>query len=122
MNQPEEKKCALGSMFDWSFTCFITPKIIRLVYLLAIVGLAIVSVVMIVKAFGVSQGQGVVTLIVFAPLYFVIMVILTRIWLELIMIIFRIGEDVAKLAGRDICAGKPEMPTPAQEPGPEAGD
>jgi hypothetical protein len=100
----------MGSLFDCSFKHFITPKIIRIVYVLAIIAFAIIAIGMIVKGFEVSEARGVLTLIIGAPLYFIITVILTRIWLELIMIIFRIGDDVAKLAGREICEKKEEAP------------
>ncbi len=114
MSLNEEHKCMLGHVFDCSFQHFITPRVIRIVYILAIIGLAIISIAMVVKGFEFSETRGVLTLVIVAPLYFIITVIITRIWLELILIIFRIGEDVAKLAGRDVCEKKEESPSPPE--------
>ncbi len=92
------KKCPWLSIFDFSFSCYVTPKVIKVIYILTVIALALVAISMIVRGFDVSREYGIFTLIITAPLYFVISVIFTRIGLEIIMVIFRIGENVAGLA------------------------
>jgi hypothetical protein len=89
------------SLFDFSFSEFITPRIIKIVYYLAMVMIAIQTIILIAAAFGRSPFLGVVTLVIGAPLAFTLMVIYARILLELIMIIFRINDNIAKLAGTE---------------------
>ena len=89
------------SLFDCSFTRFITPKIIKFLYVLAVVLAAIFAVMMIVMGFNHSAGMGVVTLIILAPLYFVVSVLSIRVALEFIMVVFRIEENTARMAGTE---------------------
>ncbi len=95
----DQAKCFFSSLFDVSFSDFITPKIIKIVFILGIIGSGIAAISMIAGAFAKSTGMGIVTLIIGAPLSFILMVIAIRIYLELIMIIFRISDNIAKLAG-----------------------
>ena len=87
-----------GSLFDLSFTDFITSKIIRVLYVLLIVAAALVTLVAIVTAFAKSALLGVLTLLILAPLGFFVAVICIRVYLEIIIVIFRIAENTAEIA------------------------
>ncbi|MGH7321537.1 MAG: DUF4282 domain-containing protein [Candidatus Rokuibacteriota bacterium] len=97
------------SLFDFSFTVFVTSKIIRLLYALSIVGAALVSLSWIVGSFMASPAFGVLVLLVGAPLFFLISIIYARVLLEIIIVIFRISENIAEIAagGR---GGQPAEP------------
>ncbi len=87
-----------GSLFDFSFTDFITSKIIRILYVLLIIVAVVLALLAIVAAFISSALLGVVTLIVLAPLGFIVAVICVRVYLEIVIVIFRIAENTAEIA------------------------
>src|SRR4051794_2199229 len=86
------EKGFFASLFDISFTSFITTKIIKVLYVLALVVIGLVALVFVIGAFRVNAGLGVVTLFIFAPLASLFYVIYARVGLELIIQIFRITE------------------------------
>ena len=95
----DEPTSFLGSLFDFSFSKFITTKIIKVLYVLAIIasglGVCIFALTTIFGGFKTSFLAGVISLIVVAvvaPLGFLIYVCLARVWLELLIVIFRIAE------------------------------
>ena len=93
----EETKGFFGSLCDFSFTALVTSKVIKVLYGLSILGAAILAIGLIVAGFSNSAGLGVVTLIIGAPLAFLIYVIYARVLLEIIIVIFRISEHTAEL-------------------------
>ena len=86
------------SLFDFSFTSFITPKIIKIVFgiVIALVGLA--ALIYVIVAFHTNIVLGIVTLLILAPLGFLFYVIWTRIVLEVVMAIFTIADSTRALA------------------------
>ena len=80
------------SLFDISFTSFITTKIIKLVYVITLVLVAITALVFVIAAFRQDTTLGIVTLLIGAPLASLIYVVYARLVLELIVQIFRITE------------------------------
>jgi hypothetical protein len=81
------------ALFDVSFTTFVTPTIVRIVYVLAIVWAAVVYVLVVVGGFATSVGTGLVVL-VFGPVAAVIWLAIVRICLELGVSVVRMSEDV----------------------------
>ena len=81
----------LGSIFDLSFTEFITIRIIKLLFILGIIFVAIGTLLLIVTGFSNGIGAGILSLIL-SPLIFLVYVLLARIWCEMIIVIFRIAE------------------------------
>jgi hypothetical protein len=86
------------SLLDFSFTSFVTSKIIKLLYGLSILGAGLTAVIMIVCAFAMSALAGIFTLVIVAPLAFAIIVIYSRVLLEIIIVVFRISEHAAEIA------------------------
>lgn len=90
------------SLKDTRFNSLITPKLVRFLYIVSVVVLAIGVIVFIVSGFTHSAGTGVITLIV-APIIALIYLILVRLYLELIVVTFKIrdaAERVAENTGR----------------------
>jgi len=105
----------LGSLFDFNFSSFVTPVVIKILYVLAIILVFLIAVGMVIQGFDLSTERGVITLVILAPLYFFVSILSIRIGLELVMVIFRIGENIAKMSGQD--QAKPfGMHQPEQEP------
>jgi hypothetical protein len=91
-----------SALFDFSFSEFITTRIIKVLYILSIIGIALISLVILISSFTQGAGAGILGLI-FAIIFFFLYVILARVWMELIIVIFRIAEyarDIARNSRR----------------------
>lgn len=86
---------------------------IKVLFILAIIVSAIVAVVMIVSGFVSGALSGIVLLII-SPILFLVYVILARVWLELIIVIFRIAENTGRLAEQSPGAAAPPAAEPPQ--------
>jgi hypothetical protein len=93
----EEQKGFFGALFDFSFTEFVTTRIIKVLFAIAIIGSAIVAIVYIAASFSSSTGLGILVLLL-SPVIFIVYVILARVWLEVIIVLFRIAEHVSEIA------------------------
>jgi len=101
-NQLFDKKTGFfGALFDFSFTDFVTSKIIKFLYGLSIFLIGLTTLVFVVISFGASPVVGVLTLLIVGPLVFILGVIYTRVLLEIIMVIFRIAENTAIMAKKN---------------------
>jgi hypothetical protein len=82
---------------DTRFDHLITPTMIRFLYIVAIVLLALGALAVIITGFAKSAGTGVAALIL-APIFALIYLIVTRLWLELIIVIFKIRDATEEVA------------------------
>lgn len=94
-----EDKGFFGSLFDLSFSEFITPRIIKLLFIISIIVSAIFAGMLLVRWLYMGDGAAFLALIG-APLLFLLYVIMARVWLEVIMVLFRIADNTDQLAGR----------------------
>ena len=109
-----------GSLFDLTFASFITTKIIKVLYVLAIIIAGLIALAYVIFAFAADPVLGLLTLVILAPLGFLLYVIYTRVFLELIMVIFRIMETNTELVQlqRGAAGGGPPPPPP-ESPAPD---
>jgi hypothetical protein len=84
-----------GRLFDLSFSEFVTPSIIKLIFIVGIVLAALMSL-FVFAAFASQGGGAVVAGIVFAPLVFFVYVLFARVLSEVYLILFRIEENTRK--------------------------
>jgi hypothetical protein len=96
-----EGKGFFAALFDMSFSEFITIKLIKVLYMLAIVGAGIGALVIVGGGLATAEGAGKLLYLILAPVLFIVYVIGARVWLELIIVIFKIAENTTKLAARD---------------------
>lgn len=89
-----------GQLFDLSFNEFVTTKIIKALFVLAIIGSGFGGLAIMLGMFATRSFLGVVGGLIAGPLAFLLYVIGARVWLEVLIVIFRIAENTAKLAGR----------------------
>jgi hypothetical protein len=82
-----------GALFDFSFNTFITPMIVKAVYILSVVVLALLWLIFLVSAFTQSAGAGVVVLIL-GPIGVIIYLAFIRMTLEFYLAIVRMSEDI----------------------------
>jgi hypothetical protein len=90
----------VGSLFDFGFTSFVTPKVVKVVYVLIMAGLALVEVAYLIFAFKASPAFGIISLVILCPLSFFIYLALWRILLELFIVVFRIADDIRSIRER----------------------
>jgi len=96
-----EKKGVVKNLFDLSFSEFITPKVIKFLYILCMIGIFIAAIMIIINGFNISTGIGVISLLIIAPLYIVIGLFAVRVWLELVLIFFKIHDKIDKIKKED---------------------
>jgi hypothetical protein len=90
------EKGFFSSLFDVSFSSFVTMRIIKVIYVITLVLIALVALAFVVSAFTQSVGFGIVTLLVLAPLGALIYIIYARVLLELVMAVLRIMENTGE--------------------------
>jgi hypothetical protein len=90
----------LGALFDFSFTSFVTTRIIKVLYVLIMILVSLVALVYTIIAFRLSPGFGLLTLVIGDPLFIIIVMAFWRLVLEAFVVVFRIAEDVRALRER----------------------
>jgi hypothetical protein len=90
-----------GALFDMSFSEFVTTKLIKLLYIILLLLIAIALVVAEISGLvtlfrhgGFLQG---LLMIVIAPLGALLYVIVARMWMEIVIVLFRIAENTTDL-------------------------
>lgn len=87
-----------GRLFDTSFKTFITLSIVQLVYKVFIGLAALGTVGFIIVCFAADSAAGIVALVV-SPLFFLGYVIMVRIYLEVVVVLFRIEANTRSRNG-----------------------
>jgi len=91
------EKGFFASLFDFSFKEFITLKLLKILYILAMIINGLIALSLIWKGFKESPITAIVALIV-SPFLFLIFTILARIWIEMLAVAFRIAENTKIIA------------------------
>jgi hypothetical protein len=95
-----DSKGFIEALFDFSFTSFVTTRIIRVLYSLILVITVLAAFVYTILAFSASPGFGFLMLIIGDPLFIIIVMAFWRLFLESFVVTFRIAEDVHALRER----------------------
>jgi hypothetical protein len=95
-------------LFDVSISEFITPSIIRVLFILGIIGSSLFGLGLLVAGLNDSSGLGVLLGLVLGPALALVGVIYVRVILELVMVIFRIEANT-----RSVSTASPAPATPA---------
>ena len=95
-----DAKGFLGALFDFGFTSFVTPKVIRALYMLIMIGTVVSALVFTIIMFKVSTPFGIMTLLVADPLFILIVMAIYRVILEFFVVAFRAAEDIRALRER----------------------
>lgn len=89
-----DSKGFLGALFDFGFQSFVTPKVVKVLYVLIMIGTVVSALVFTIVAFKVSLTFGVATLLFGDPLVILTVLAIYRIFLEFFVVAFRISEDM----------------------------
>ena len=98
--QSADARGFLGALFDFSFTSFVTTKIIKVLYVLIMILTTLAALVYTVIAFRVSALFGLLTLVIGDPLFIIIVMAFWRLILEAFVVVFRMAEDIRALRER----------------------
>ena len=90
----------LSALFDFGFTSFVTPKIIKVLYTLIMIATVVSALVFTIIAFKASTAFGIVTLLLADPLFILIVMAIYRMVLEFFVVTFRVAEDIRVLRER----------------------
>lgn len=86
-----------SALMDTQFNTLITPSLVRFVYIIAMVLIAIGMLVAIIAGFAESAGTGILLLII-APIIALFYLIVTRLWLELVVVLFKVRDATEETA------------------------
>ncbi len=100
LSQGADSKGFFGALFDFSFTSFVTTRIIKVLYALIMVLAVLSALLFTITMFRISAGLGLATLIIGDPLFIIIVMAFWRLVLESFVVVFRIAEDVRALRER----------------------
>jgi hypothetical protein len=87
----------LGALFDLGFTSFVTPKIIKVLYVLVMIGTVVSTLAFTIIVFKADTAFGIVALAFGDPLVILVVLAVFRIFLEFFVVIFRAAEDIRAL-------------------------
>jgi Domain of unknown function (DUF4282) len=93
-----QTKGFLRSLFDFSFKSIIASRVIRVLYVLWMMLLALVAIGLTIAGFEINAALGAITLLILGPLYFLFNLTFTRVFLELVMAIFAIQENTNRIS------------------------
>jgi hypothetical protein len=111
-----EPKGFFATLFDLSFTSLITTRIVQILYVIGLVFAGIYTLVVLAIAFDSSTGAGIIALI-FSPVIFLLFAIIARVYMEILIVIFRIAEHAAEIAYNTRGgSGQPAAPSASPPP------
>jgi len=88
----------LSALFDFSFNYFITVKIAKVLFGVFLILAAIQTVLITAASFQISTTLGVFFLVFLMIPLFLLLAIIARLSVEMIVVVFRIGENAAEIA------------------------
>ncbi len=100
-------------LFDFSFSEFIATRIIKVLYCISIVLAGLWAIAIFIGCIAGGVGTAFLGLIL-APLLFCFAVLCARLWLEFIIVVFRIAENTARLVDQGASQKAPDEGPPAQ--------
>src|SRR5579875_3826171 len=95
--QAADSKGFIGALFDFGFTSFVTPRVIKVLYVLFMIGTIVGALAFTITMFEISATLGILTLVFGAPLYVLIVLAIYRVFLEFFMVMFRMADDIKAL-------------------------
>lgn len=93
---PQTGDAGFSALLDFGFKKFITLSVIKILYILGIAVIVLVWLGALISSFAMGTAA-VVGVIIVGPLIAILYLIFFRIWLELVVVVFRIGENTSKL-------------------------
>jgi Domain of unknown function (DUF4282) len=96
---PLEAKGFFAGLFDFHFTTFITLKFLRVIYAIVLALILLGGLIFFISSIS-RGGAGILIGVVVVPLVTMLYLVFARIYMELIALLFRIGENTSLIAQR----------------------
>lgn len=93
-----ETKGFLGSLFDFSFTSFVTLRFLRVIYALLVVLILLAGLAFFIAGLASGEAAGIAGAFIVVPLATLLYLVFARIYMEIIALFFRIGENTNRMA------------------------
>jgi uncharacterized membrane protein len=88
----------IGSLFDFSFTSLVTPKIVKVLYILFTIWTALIGLSILVIGFRTGGvAGGLFTLIIIEPIFVLLTLGVYRVVLEMFVVVFRIHDELKQI-------------------------
>ena len=84
-------------LFDFSFNQLISLRIMKWLFALSIFAASLMALFFVIVGFQASRAFGIFLAFIGAPLIFLLVVIYSRVLLEMILVIFRIADHMANI-------------------------
>ena len=88
-----QQKNFLASLFDFSFTSFVTLRFLKVIYAIVVVVILLAGLAFLIVGLSTGTSTSILGAIIFAPLITLIYLIFARITFEVIAMFFRIGDN-----------------------------
>lgn len=90
---PDDGKALIKSLYDFKFDYFVTPKVLRFFYGLAVILLSLGAVIFLIASL--TQGsEGILVGLIVTPIAYFVGLVMLRMYFELIAALFRIADDL----------------------------
>jgi uncharacterized protein DUF4282 len=83
-----------GALFDFSFNSFVTPSIVKVVYVLATIALAVGFVGFLIAAIATGESTAILFTLILGPILAILYLALIRMTLEFYYALVRMSEDI----------------------------
>ncbi len=92
-----QQKSFFEALFDFSFSSMITVRIIQILYALAMLGNTLITFFILLAVFKSSSAAGIIVLVL-SPVIFTVMTIFVRVYMETLIVLFKIADNTAAMA------------------------
>ena len=112
-------------LFDLSFAQSITPTITKIVYVVSIVLISLLAVIYLLIGLAAAANSDapavVVVVLIVVPLVWLLLIIGTRMWLELFIAVIRTADNTQRLVEGLVEASQGGTASPGWHPDPDGG-
>ena len=95
-----QAKGFMGSILDFSFESFVTPRIIKLVYFLMLAGIALSATAFFLVNLLRGGVVGVFTGLIGGPIILILGAVGARVYIEIIMLAFKVLETLQRIEAK----------------------
>ena len=98
--QPPGEKGFFSALFDFRLSEFITPKIIRVLFIVLVILYGLLSLGILFSFFGFTDYIGPIAVVlglIVSPLVFLLSVIFIRMYMELMIVLFNVSFDLKEV-------------------------
>ncbi len=92
-----QDKGFFAKIFDLTFSEFVTVKIIKVLFIIGIILATLGALGFLISSFATGKFFAIIMGLILSPIIWIVYVIMIRVWLEIIIVIFRIAENTTEL-------------------------